>query len=598
MRNKLIVADFRYFLDTGYEQYFIHSQTGLAYRSYVDITFRHSYYTLKAGSIVFSRVSGRRYTILSINLVYINYDKHKVLITLMDNNLYDRLTIDMREFIVDFTTIKTNKIKYKRRQLPKKEGLIKRIIKRIIRRNKMLIAKIDTKDLLVRVEDTEDENYGDLHTDGVAFQENINRVEIKDIVYETSEYSVLETNNGTYINSKWVEYFKVGSTKVTPLKSPKRLSDVYLHLGRNKLYNKETKELINKDELKLCTKCGNPEYRDGLCQEHFIEKHLNIRNYSYKPTPEFQGEQIKKDKDHPIWYGIELEYGCATKDKLAELHYLNPDKIYFKADSSIKGTIRAECVSHPHSFTSLMSNDSYINSLGILDVDYTGDANGCHIHISRTAFKDNRHYSLFYFLIHSDNELLQAVAGRKFTNYCKPLPTGKVYTKKCAVGGEDRSVAVNETNSATVEIRVFNSTNKPEQVKRYIQFLDSLIKYTRYHSKRVSLDRWAKYVEKYKGKYAELYSFLREYGINKLNGSVVYKEPKVVLRKLDQVKPKEFTDIVGIIHKDGSDYPFDRQIVGLSYEHINDKVKFHIKGTSSTYNFKLKDVKFVKLMKE
>ena len=136
------------------------------------------------------------------------------------------------------------------------------------------------------------------------------------------------------------------------------------------------------------------------------------------------------------------------------------DVLYLKQDSSISGgEFRAEVVSHPHSFAKLMAPDSYINTLDSLKVEHK-PSNGCHIHISRKAFKDRKHFTIFYFLLHNSRELLEFVGGRTLNNYCEFSPTGEVHTKENITdSGQARGKALNESSNFCSSATRFENSN-------------------------------------------------------------------------------------------------------------------------------------------
>jgi hypothetical protein len=192
----------------------------------------------------------------------------------------------------------------------------------------------------------------------------------------------------------------------------------------------------------------------------------------------------------------------------------------------------------PHTFKALMQKDSILDEIGEVSTN-DSDYNGCHIHISRTAFQDDKHYSLFYFLLHKMVDISTIVGGRDLTDYCSLAPAGKVHSKK-KVGGvinSNRAVYLNERNSPTIEARFFKSTTNTSRLKVYVQYLESVIKYTKYHTKRVSADRWFEYITKKSKKYKELLTFLEE------NKDKIVTDNKVVVHKTPKIKGASFNKL-------------------------------------------------------
>jgi len=232
------------------------------------------------------------------------------------------------------------------------------------------------------------------------------------------------------------------------------------------------------------------------------------------------------------------------------------DTVYLKEDSSIQGDgHRVEIVSHPHSFNELMKKDSWLDTISTLPTN-NHEENGCHVHISRTAFEDDKHYGLFYFLIHSIEGIATKVGGRSLTGYCKMRPSGRIHNKanKRGDSGGDRSIFLNERGSQTVEARFFKGTTKTNELKSYVQLLESLIKYTRYHSKRVTIKGWFQYISQKSTKYKELLERVGDVTTHsEYDVIVTYKTPKRVRRGINKLTIVEMDCIIGIKLKDGTD---------------------------------------------
>jgi hypothetical protein len=406
---------------------------------------------------------------------------------------------------------------------------------------------------LTGIKETTEEYEGAFHTDGVRFKEAVIEPLIgkKLVCKEFKEYSGgvalgVEKPNGdiTYINHRWVTSFKDSQDRTGAfLVEIKKVGDNYIKVAGNKYIDIDSGTLINKSSLSLCENCGDVgTYKnsnsDCLCEKCLVDLYGTLQGYSFKPTPLFFGEQITKDRDTPVWYGIELEYGLESKLPMSKLVWNHKDSVYLKSDSSIKGgSFRAELVTHPHSFKELMGS-CFIDSLSSLNAVENRKANGCHIHVSRSAFVDNKHYAFFYFLLHEMKDINEFVGGRELTNFCSFKPTGIIGKKHKDSKGRDRGVMVNECNDNTVECRFFSSTNDPDEVRMFIQFLESVIKYTKYAKKTITAKGWYAYVCKHYVKYPLLKSKLDSYP-NEFNGTVTYKEPEKKMKKLQQLLATE-----------------------------------------------------------
>ena len=397
---------------------------------------------------------------------------------------------------------------------------------------------------------------GQLGLDGIAYNRELlksNNFKTSKVVGTTrygdnnNDVAVLVENTigqRTYIHFNWIEYIndeKILNKTLTP--------DT---VGYNKITNSYaiepcTMELLPIEELPMCScgKVGKTKMYDGkwLCSE-CLEELTKKNNYSYKPDYKYIGKQLPNDIDNPVWYGLEVEV-AVDKGTLTPFVYKHKDSLYLKDDSSIRGSgYKVEIVSHPHSFNSLMSKDSWLEDISKLSID-ENDNNGCHVHISRSAFKDDKHYSLFYFLLHKMEKIATKVGGRALTDYCRMTPSGRVFNKKnTRTEGNGRSLFLNEQNTYTVEARFFKGTVDTSRLKAYIQFLESMIKYTKYHSKSVTVNGWFRYTKKKSKKYSELIDILGSLdGVEELNNKVVYKEPKIIKKKFKELTYNDYSSI-------------------------------------------------------
>ncbi len=363
--------------------------------------------------------------------------------------------------------------------------------------------------------------------------------------------------NYTHINSNWIKKLTHPNGYVKSMPSTAIHNNKYIKLGRTYMIEITTLKVIKQKSLFRCNECNSiietSEDLEGLCEECYVSKHWKEQRYTYKPTPIFTGQQIRADIDNPIWYGIELEYGVNKKLSIAQL--VSRTTHYLKGDASIASGLEGsiEVVTHPASFTHLMAEDSWINTLNKLDVTDYPENNGCHIHISRTAWKDNRHYALTYYLLYhmGISGLLEQIGGRKFTSYCTlGEPAAKIHNldkegSKC----KGREVWCNDKPEKTIEFRFFASTTNPIQLKRYIQLLEGVIKYTKYHTKRVTVKGLITYLAKYNSKYKELNEFLCNTKVE--DSVVVYAKPRYKKSSINRIKAIDVNNIVTIYTTDG-----------------------------------------------
>ena len=424
----------------------------------------------------------------------------------------------------------------------------------------MLTVKLESMKKMIRVGTLEvltDEEYiennltktsTDIYaTDSVIYNEDLANAEVtlKSIIFEDS---VFELTDGTYIHSSWIK----GTVELQENRHLFTINGVYYD------------DKFEVQDIKRCDNCDVNELLvedSGLCQHCFNKKYSKINNYTYKPTPIFIGEQLKTDVDAPVWYGIELEHACQDRFKAAKYQYkYSKDEgvFYYKNDSSIYASeFPMEMVTHPHSFSALM-NAEWLNNLKDLDAlnnSAVSLKNGCHIHISNTAFIDDKHYAKWYFFVYSlANGILQKIANRECTTFCKNIKVGSLLSKsKEPTVENERQVIINERNNATKEVRMFSTTSDPKILKSYIQFLESTIKYAKYAKTRLSYDNWVAYITKYATKYKELLEVISGITLPKPQALIVPTK-EVEVESMYDIPTKYLSNLVRVMDKKGDIY--------------------------------------------
>ena len=398
-------------------------------------------------------------------------------------------------------------------------------------------------------------------TDSVLYDETLAnaKVTLKSIIFEDS---VFELTNSMYIHSSWIK----GTVEI------KETQELFIINGT--CYN----DKFEVQEVKFCASCGGSEPlvdTSGLCQNCFNEKYSKVNNYNHKPSPIFIGEQLKTDRDTPVWYGIELEHACKDRSKAAKFQYKysKDEKVfYYKHDSSIYSSeFPIEMVTHPHSFSALMESEwlNKLEDLGTLNNKDVAKQNGCHIHISNTAFIDDKHYAKWYFFVYSlANGILQKIAKRECTQYCKNVKVGSLLSKsKTPTDENERGVIINERNNATKEVRMFSTTSDPKVLKSYIQFLESTIKYAKYANTKLSYDNWVAYVTKYSTKYEELLAVLSGITLPKPKELIVPTK-EIEVENIYDIPTKYLSNIIKIVDKNDNSYKISLCSVDFANERI------------------------------
>jgi hypothetical protein len=249
-----------------------------------------------------------------------------------------------------------------------------------------------------------------------------------------------------------------------------------------------------------------------------------IHDWNYRPELHFYGEG-------PYHLGFELEISASSYDVSPITRWCEnnevPGMLYVKEDGSVNGF---EIVSHPMTpeFFDGLPWESFFE---MLQRHYPHDGNeaeghGLHVHVSRTAFPYKSTLARWSYLINRNVEHVQRVArrtnqrwcqfiehpvsavlpyesaqndGEWFIDYANPLacqccyprewreyPNRRRLTYQCQsrVNPHERYRAVNLCNDATVEVRVFRSTRKPEEFVQSIHLVTATVDFAR------SMQRW------------------------------------------------------------------------------------------------------------
>ena len=235
------------------------------------------------------------------------------------------------------------------------------------------------------------------------------------------------------------------------------------------------------------TEAYTDEHGDEYCEDCWDERkeQTAIHPYSYKPDPIFYGEG-------PLYLGVELEIDGAGQNEYAAKHILgqanaNAKHLYVKTDGSLENGL--ELVTYPMSLAyheEQMPWDAILDearSLGYLS--HKTDTCGLHVHISRDAFgtseleKECTIARLLYFVEKFWTELLRFSRRTEYqvnhwaARYGLKLSPQEVWdTAKRPYAG--RYMAVNLTNTQTVEIRIFRGTLKLNTLIATLQMVNAI----------------------------------------------------------------------------------------------------------------------------
>lgn len=206
-----------------------------------------------------------------------------------------------------------------------------------------------------------------------------------------------------------------------------------------------------------------------------------IKHHLYVPKDLiFYGE----DK---VFYGHEVEVvvrenTLATPKAAQKVLDMFKGMVYCKRDGSLPEH-GFEIVTYPMSYAYTMQNNIFLT---FNDIDFLRSFRhpqcGHHIHVSRTAFKNDHHLAKTIVFFAQNDYFIEFIAQRPHGDYCKLELTGAALEEKLRSQGrghEDRSrySAVNLTNRNTVEFRVFKGNISPERIIKNLQFVKCVIEF-------------------------------------------------------------------------------------------------------------------------
>jgi len=285
-----------------------------------------------------------------------------------------------------------------------------------------------------------------------------------------------------------------------------------------------------------CDDCGHVMHIDDshpidgndYCDDCEPSHRNPIRDYNYKPLPEFYGELSEWVKGY---YGLEVEIddGEDRGEAARAIQDAGGDCIYLKNDGSLSSD-GFEIVTHPATLEHHMNDMPWRDIISAArDYDYTShDTGTCglHIHASRSLFGDNKtsqdlNIAKCILLIdfwweqyivpfsRRDYEQLNDWAKKPNAFILPTDNTSQAVNKALNTSQHDRYKAVNLKNTHTVEFRFFRGTLRRDTILASIQFVDTLIKYV---SGVELADLWDKTFNDVFGntQYAELKDYLQK----------------------------------------------------------------------------------------
>lgn len=229
-------------------------------------------------------------------------------------------------------------------------------------------------------------------------------------------------------------------------------------------------------------RCDNEENED-----------TTIHDYSYKPYPQWYVRQMETDtivktsrpdviRSTPFMgFELEIEVDNGNRYSLAgDINNFHGSWLYCKHDGSLDNGF--EIVSHPHSLAAFNMRDwSWISKLQQAGArSWNTGTCGLHVHINKSAFKNNSHIWRFTNLVLYNRHQSTRLAGRNDNQWAS-------FTKEYKQVGKilkgdldpERYTAVNLRNMQTIEVRMFRGSLHEPRVRAALEFVNANFEYTK-----------------------------------------------------------------------------------------------------------------------
>lgn len=262
------------------------------------------------------------------------------------------------------------------------------------------------------------------------------------------------------------------------------------------------------DGYDLCDSCaddyrlenGSVYFKDsGYIQEY----HPDIDLHFYGNGPKFLGCE----------YEVQ---GGGCNSNIAESIFGDYREFYCSRDGSLDEGF--EAITHPCSPSHMLSNIDWETIVDKLDKNGYNDTEGAgfHIHISREHFKSQSHIGKLIRFFSDNYQELVNFGNRTWdtaNKWAEPTDydTDDKFIDIYNITRRERYSAVNVQPSETVEIRLFNTTYRPEVIRSYIQFVDVITDLANGFYNDMTFENVRK--EATERGYNELVSYMNEQGI-------------------------------------------------------------------------------------
>lgn len=288
-----------------------------------------------------------------------------------------------------------------------------------------------------------------------------------------------------------------------------------------------------------CPDCNTLYFESGenlLCPHCYpgVTRESIFQSYSARAERVFEFKHKKSDGKTPLYLGVELELENRTDENLISTWKLLRKHAIIKRDGSVSNgleicTAPASLAVHEEEFKAFFEK--------VKDLNLRAESNcGMHVHVDRSNLTELQIGKMLAFMYNKENiKFINTIAGRKDNNYCS-LKFEKTFTSGLYFDGdtskeyrkslrrnasEGRYTGLNLTPAKTIEFRIFASTIVFEEFMRNLEFVQSMVDFTKpsavtvksikdYEKKEVYLN----FLKENRKQYPRLFAFVSSNNFN------------------------------------------------------------------------------------
>lgn len=286
------------------------------------------------------------------------------------------------------------------------------------------------------------------------------------------------------------------------------------------------------DNITECSDCHSLTLSaDEICQTCHpgVTVESIYQQYSAKAERVFSFKSKKEDGVKPIFLGVELELENRTNHNLLTTWKTLKNHVIIKRDGSVSGGI--ELCSAPASIT--VHKEEFKPFFDIIESLHLQAKTNCgmHVHVDRSTLTELQIGKMLSFMYNKQNKkLINKIAGRKDNNYCsldfeKGVTSGIYFDEGRIVdyrkklhrsSSEGRYTGLNLSPPYTIEFRIFASTTSYEEFSKNLEFVQSMVDFTKPSAVNVTSlkdfgkqEVYLKFVKENRKTYPNLFQFLK-----------------------------------------------------------------------------------------